>query len=152
MVEKKSARLMPTSWLLIALVAMAALRLVFPIATVIPGPWGLAGIVLLALGVAMNLAADRAFHKAGTTVKPFEESSALLTNGVFRLTRNPMYLGFVLILAGAAALLGSLTPWLVIPAFAVLIDRMYITGEERMLAAKFGPAWQEYSKKTRRWL
>jgi protein-S-isoprenylcysteine O-methyltransferase Ste14 len=152
MVEKKSARLMPTSWLLIALVAMAALRLVFPIATVIPGPWGLAGIVLLALGVAMNLAADRAFHKAGTTVKPFEESSALLTNGVFRLTRNPMYLGFVLILAGAAALLGSLTPWLVIPAFAVLIDRMYITVEERMLAAKFGPAWQEYSKKTRRWL
>ena len=152
MVEKKSARLMPTSWLLIALVAMAALRLVFPIATVIPGPWGLAGIVLLALGVAMNLAADRAFHKAGTTVKPFEESSALLTSGVFRLTRNPMYLGFVLILAGVAALLGSLTPWLVVPAFAVLIDRMYITVEERMLAAKFGPAWQEYSRKTRRWL
>ena len=152
MVEKKSARVMPTSWLLIALAAMAALRLVFPIATVIPGPWGLAGIVLLALGVAMNLAADRAFHKAGTTVKPFEESSALLTSGVFRLTRNPMYLGFVLVLAGAAALLGSLTPWLVVPAFAVLIDRMYITVEERMLAAKFGPAWQEYSRKTRRWL
>jgi protein-S-isoprenylcysteine O-methyltransferase Ste14 len=152
MVEKKSTRLMPTSWLLIALVAMAALRFVFPIAKVIPGPWGLAGIVLLAMGVAMNLAADRAFHKAGTTVKPFEESSALLTNGAFRLTRNPMYLGFVLILAGVAALLGSLTPWLVVPAFAIVIDRMYITVEERMLAAKFGPAWQEYSRKTRRWL
>jgi protein-S-isoprenylcysteine O-methyltransferase Ste14 len=152
MVEKKNVKLMPTSWLLFALVAMAVLRFAFPVMRILPGLWGLAGIIPLALGVAMNLAADRAFHKAGTTVKPFEESSALLATGVFRVTRNPMYLGFVLILAGAAALLGALTPWLVVPAFAVLLDRMYITVEERMLAAKFGPAWQEYSHRTRRWV
>lgn len=50
--------------------------------------------------------------QAGTTVKPFQESTALITDGVFRLSRNPMYLGFVLVLTGIATLLGSLTPWL----------------------------------------
>lgn len=143
---------MPTSWLLLALLAMALLHFLLPIIRVVPGLWGLVGIVPLGLGVALNLAADRAFHQVGTTVKPFEESSALLTAGVFRITRNPMYLGFVLLLVGAAALLGSLTPWLVIPAFAVLVDRMYITVEERMLAAKFSSEWPAYCGRTRRWL
>lgn len=143
---------MPTSWLLIALVAMAAIRFLLPLMRIIPSPWGILGVIPLVLGVALNLAADRAFHKAGTTVKPFQKSSALLTGGVFRITRNPMYLGFVLILVGVALLLASLTPWLVIPAFVALIDRRYIAVEEQMLGAKFGPAWKSYCAKTRCWL
>jgi protein-S-isoprenylcysteine O-methyltransferase Ste14 len=106
----------------------------------------------LALGVAINLVADGAFHKANTTVKPFEESSALVTGGVFRITRNPMYLGFVLILTGIAVLLRSLTPYLVPIVFAVMIDRLYISVEERMLAERFGAAWQAYKRSTGRWL
>jgi protein-S-isoprenylcysteine O-methyltransferase Ste14 len=152
MPKMKPARLMPTSWLLIALVTMVALRFLLPLTKIVPGPWNLLGIIPLALGVAMNLVADGAFRKAKTTVKPFQESSALVTDGVFRITRNPMYVGFVLILTGAATLLGRLTPCAVIPAFVVLIDRTYIRSEERMLAQKFGAAWRDYSGKTRRWL
>jgi protein-S-isoprenylcysteine O-methyltransferase Ste14 len=143
---------MPTLWLLVAIVVQAALQFLLPLPRVIPVPWNLLGAIPVALGVILNLVADRAFHEAGTTVKPFEESSALLTGGVFRITRNPMYLGFALILLGIALLLTSLWPLLVVVGFAVLMDRAYIRVEERMLAARFGDGWQRYRSKTRRWL
>jgi steroid 5-alpha reductase family enzyme len=112
---------------------------------IVDGPPGI-GCPVIA-GVALNLVADGAFHRAGTTVKPFQESSALLTDGVYRYSRHPMYLGFVLILIGVAILLGSLTPWVVIPVFAVLMEVVFIRVEERMLAEKFGPAWLAYKKR-----
>ena len=109
-------------------------------------------IIPLALGVVINLVADGAFHKASTTVKPFEESSFLVTDGVFRISRNPMYLGFVLVLIGIAVLLRALSPYVFILTFMILIQSMYITVEERMLAERFGARWQEYQRNTRRWL
>ena len=63
-----------------------------------------------------------------------------------------MYLGFVLILAGIAVLLRSLSPYLVVFAFAILIDRNYVKAEELMLAEQFGTVWEAYKSKTRRWL
>lgn len=64
----------------------------------------------LIFGVALNISADRMFEQHKTTVKPFEESTALVTDGVFRFSRNPMYLGMVLILSGVVLLAGSTTP------------------------------------------
>jgi len=148
----QAKRTMPTTYLLISIVVMTVLHSLFPAMRIIPPLWNLLGLVPLALGVIINLVADKAFHKANTTVKPFEESSALITQGVFRDSRNPMYLGFVLILIGIAVLMRSLTPYVVVLAFAILIDRMYITVEERMLAEKFGTEWEEYRQSTRRWL
>jgi protein-S-isoprenylcysteine O-methyltransferase Ste14 len=63
-----------------------------------------------------------------------------------------MYLGFALILAGIAIVLGSLTPVLIIPLFVLAMDRWYISFEEQALAGKFGAAWQKYKLSTRRWL
>jgi protein-S-isoprenylcysteine O-methyltransferase Ste14 len=63
-----------------------------------------------------------------------------------------MYLGFVLILGGIAALLGSASPWLVVAGFAVLMDRTYIRVEESMLRAHFGEEWTAYKKAVRRWV
>jgi protein-S-isoprenylcysteine O-methyltransferase Ste14 len=96
--------------------------------------------------------ADNALRKAKTTVKPFEESSALVTSGVYRISRHPMYFGFVLILMGLAVMLGSLMPFLVIPVFAILIDTVFIRVEERMLEDKFGRAWLDYQRRVRRWI
>ena len=143
---------MPTTYLLIAIVVLIALHFLFPGIRIIPPLWNLLGVIPLTLGVTINLVADKAFHKAHTTVKPFEESSVLITNSAFRISRNPMYLGFVLILIGIALLVGTLTPYVVVLAFAILMDRMYIIVEERMLAAKFGAEWEEYKQRTRRWL
>jgi protein-S-isoprenylcysteine O-methyltransferase Ste14 len=145
-------KILPPTWLLIAMLAMMALHFSLPGMGIIPRPWSLAGILLLALGITLTMIADDLIRKLHTTVKPFEESAVLVTSGPYRLSRNPMYLGFVLILTGTAILLGSLTPFLVIPVYAALIDRVFIQAEERMLTAKFGLAWQEYLTKTRRWI
>ena len=148
----KVQKIMPTTYLLIAMLVLFAIHFLFPGKVIIPPLWNLLGIIPLGIGVAINLVADSAFHKTGTTVKPFQESSALLTSGAFRISRNPMYLGFVLILVGVAILLRSSTPYLVIIAFAIFIDRVFITVEESMLAQKFGSSWVEYKQKTRRWM
>jgi protein-S-isoprenylcysteine O-methyltransferase Ste14 len=148
----KRKPLLPPTYLAIAVIVMVALHFLIPVAHIIPFPWRLAGLLPLALGATLNLCADGAFRKAGTTVKPFQESTALITGGVYRICRHPMYLGFVLILLGVALLLGSLTPFLVIPLFAIAIDRTFIVPEERMLSRDFGPTWDEYREKVGRWL
>ncbi|MEJ2055043.1 MAG: isoprenylcysteine carboxylmethyltransferase family protein, partial [Calditrichaceae bacterium] len=99
-----------------------------------------------------NLLADRAFKIKKTTVKPFEESSVLITTGVFRISRNPMYVGMVMILVGTAILLGSLSPYLVIIIFITLMQIKFIHTEEKMLNTKFTEAWQNYKNRTRPWL
>jgi protein-S-isoprenylcysteine O-methyltransferase Ste14 len=144
--------IMPTTYLLFSLVIMAGLHILLPAMRIIPPLWNLLGLFPLVVGVVINLVADKAFRDAKTTVKPFEESSALVTSGVFRFSRNPMYLGFVLILVGTAVLMRSLTPYAVVLAFGILIDRKYIAVEERMLAETFGADWAAYRKSTRRWL
>ncbi|MEA3339981.1 MAG: isoprenylcysteine carboxylmethyltransferase family protein [Chloroflexota bacterium] len=148
----KDKNVMPTTHLLIAIVIMVALHLLFPVVRIIPTLWNLLGIIPLALGVVINLIADKAFHEANTTVKPFKESTTLITTGVFQVSRNPMYLGFVSILIGIGVLMGSLTPYVIILAFAIFMDRMYIRVEERMIAGKFGAEWEEYKRSTRKWL
>lgn len=92
------------------------------------------------------------FKLAGTTIKPFQESKTLVTTGIFRFSRNPMYLGFALILVGAAILLGSLTPFFVIPVFVILTEKQFIISEEIMLERTFGTAFLDYKRRVRRWL
>ena len=67
-------------------------------------------------------------------------------------TRNPMYLGLTLTLVGIATLLGSLSPWLVVPAFAVAISRLFIRHEEQTLQERFGDEYLAYRKTVRRWI
>ncbi len=146
-------KILPPTYLLISIVAIIAIHFLLPtIAGNISFPWNLLGMIPLASGVILSLVANHAFQRAGTTVKPFAESSVLVTSGTFRICRNPMYLGFVLILIGAAVLGRSVIAFSVVLAFAILIDRMFVTVEERMLAAKFGDRWEEYKRSTRRWL
>jgi len=148
----KFTKIMPPTWMLVAIIAMLILNLLFPIAQIIPPLWNMTGLIFLASGMILNLIGDNAFKHARTTIKPFEESSNLVTDSVFQVSRNPMYLGMVLILTGTAILLRSFSPYLVIIAFVVFIDRTYVRVEEKMLAEKFGAVWVGYKSKTRRWL
>jgi protein-S-isoprenylcysteine O-methyltransferase Ste14 len=148
----KRKPVLPPTCLYVAIVLMLALNFLFPLKRIIPFPWDLLGLIPLALGIALNIVADREFRDAKTTVKPFQESAALITNGVYRISRHPMYLGFVLILLGLAILLGSLTPFLVVPIFAIVMDRVFVVVEERMLEEKFGQAWLGYKSQTHRWV
>lgn len=145
-------RLLPPQLLLLGLVVMAGLHLALPIRRIIAFPWNLLGAFPLVLGVGLNLIADRALKEARTTVKPFERTSTLVTTGVFGIMRNPMYLGFALMLLGLALLLGSIGPLTVVLVFPALLDLLFIRREEGMLQDTFGEAWQSYRGEVRRWL
>ncbi|MGD8933335.1 MAG: isoprenylcysteine carboxylmethyltransferase family protein, partial [Gammaproteobacteria bacterium] len=72
--------------------------------------------------------------------------------GVYRLSRHPMYLGMIFILTGVALLLGSLSPYIIIPIFAFLMDSTFISTEESMLDTRFDDEWRKYKSTVRRWL
>jgi protein-S-isoprenylcysteine O-methyltransferase Ste14 len=143
---------LPPIYFLASLVLIAACHFLLPVSYMIHGAWRSIGLLPLALGIFLNISADRAFKKHCTTVKPFEESTALVAEGVFNFSRNPMYLGMVLILAGVALLAGSATSWIPVVIFAVLIDQLFIAPEELMLEEKFGEQFSQYKHGVRRWL
>ncbi|MGD0751758.1 MAG: isoprenylcysteine carboxylmethyltransferase family protein [Anaerolineales bacterium] len=145
-------KMVPPGYFLNALLAILLLHFLLPLMKIIPAPWNLLGILFVMAGFALELAADQLFHQAGTTVTPYDESQALVTGGVFRISRNPMYLGFGLILFGAAILFGTLSPFLVIVVFMILIKRRFILIEEAMLEQKFGQGYLGYKEKVRRWI
>lgn len=145
-------KILPPTYLLAAILLVIALHFLLPGATIIPFPWSVAGVLPLAAGIFLNLAADRQFKQASTTVKPFERSTTLVTTGVFRWSRNPMYFGQVLIVAGIAAFVGSVTPWGAVVAFAALLNWVFVVPEERMLTEAFGDAFESYKTEVRRWI
>jgi protein-S-isoprenylcysteine O-methyltransferase Ste14 len=145
-------KLLPPTYVYIAIVLILVLHFALPGAQLLDSPWRYVGILPLLVGIALNLLADQAFKQHNTTVKPFETSTTLVTGGVFRFTRNPMYLGFVLLLTGIAILLGSLTPWIVVVAFPFLMDMRFVRAEEAMLEARFGDSWLEYKRRVGKWL
>jgi len=151
-VNSLSKKVPPPSWFLLALALMVALHMGMPVAGVLPYPWILLGLPLIIFGIIIDLVADRLFKKHQTTVKPFQESTTLVTEGVFGFCRHPMYSGFVLILVGTAMLLGTLSPYFVIPGFIFLMEMAYITVEEKMMAQKFGIAWSNYASRVRKWV
>ena len=139
-------------YFLAALLAMAALHLVAPGKQLIGSPWRYAGIIDVLAGIALVLWAAGLFRRAGTPIKPFESSSELVLTGPYRFTRNPMYLGLTVILLGTGVLLGSATPFLVVPVFLLLLDRLFVRHEEAMLAGRFGEAYEAFRRRVRRWL
>ena len=110
--------------------------------------------VLVAAGATLLLAGAWGFRKSGTTVDPTRpgKASALVTTGVYRYTRNPMYLGFLLLLAGWAAFLSNGWSLLVLPLFVASMNRFQIGPEERVLAEMFGQEFEDYSNRVRRWI
>lgn len=143
---------LPPIYFLIALAGSVLLYWLMPIRSVLSSPVRWTGLVVLMLGGLFAVLPAKKFNEAGTTIKPFEESSTLITDGLYRYTRNPMYLGMVLVLVGVDMVLGSLSPFLVVPLFIILIDRIFIRKEEEALRAQFGEQYTSYVGKVRRWL
>jgi len=103
-------------------------------------------------GLTIVVIADRQFERHGTTIKPFQRSGAVVTDGVFRYSRHPMYLGLVVVLVGLGIGLASVTPLLVIPVFGWWMAVRFIRAEEASLVEQFGEAYLEYQRRVRRWL
>ena len=143
---------MPPIYFFLTIGAMVGLHYFFPIVHWIDDTWGWIGWVPIGLGVSLGLMGDVLFRRHDTTIKPYEESSSLVTGGPYRITRNPMYLGMTLILLGIGVLCGTLTPFLEIPLFVALINYRFIRMEEGMLEERFGDEYLYYKTKVRRWI
>ena len=113
-----------------------------------------AAITIAVAGAATAISGTAAFRRANTTVNPLkpETTSFLVTSGIYRLTRNPMYLGLVLVLLAWAVFLSC--PWTLLGllVFIVYMTRFQIMPEERVLSSMFGAAYSAYRAKVRRWL
>lgn len=117
-----------------------------------PSAWFYVGVALSTVAVALDLLGITIFLKARTNILPSQPSLALVTSSVYRLTRNPMYLGLLALLIGTS-LIFSLEWGLVFwPAFALLLHFGVVLREERYLTAKFGKPYEDFLLRTRRWL
>ncbi len=119
----------------------------------LPTPWW-AAVAVMAAGLIMNLLPKLAFQRAGTTVNPMRpaSSTALITRGVYRYTRNPMYLGQAAFLLGGMLYLQNLLALAVVPMFVLYITRFQIHPEERVLGERFGAQYKAFRQQVRRWL
>ncbi|QBY00050.1 isoprenylcysteine carboxylmethyltransferase family protein [Rhodophyticola sp. CCM32] len=106
---------------------------------------GLAGLVLIFWSALW-------FFRKKTTIEPHEAPQVLITEGPFRLSRNPIYLGMMLILTGYVLWLGVLSPVLLPILYLGVLSRRFVIPEEERLISAFGPAAHQYLKATRRWL
>lgn len=145
-------KVLPPVWFLLSIILMVSLHLWLPIKQLFFPPITYLGIGAILGGIAMVLACGYLFRKQNTTIKPFQESSYLLMEGLFTKSRNPIYLGMIITLIGLWIVLGSLTPLIIIPTFTWLIQETFIKQEEKMLEDKFGEEYKEYKTTVRRWI
>ena len=132
---------------------MVALDRLWPIMSIDIGSWRWISSIPIVLGVALAVWGVLTFRHHRTRVHPGQgHATTVVTTGPYRFTRNPMYLGMMLILVGGAVRLGSLTPWFVLPIFGIAISRLWIRREERWLSEAFGEAYEQYRSRIRRWI
>jgi protein-S-isoprenylcysteine O-methyltransferase Ste14 len=110
------------------------------------------GGILVAAGLLFIMSAMGMFRKAGTDVKPWKTTSAIVDSGVYRFTRNPMYLGMAMLYAGLGLAFSSLGAFILLPVLILIIRTQVIAREERYLEGKFGQSYLDYKSRVRRWL
>lgn len=145
-------RVPPPLYYVAGFLAGVALEAAFPIdrpplaITLIGAAIGFAG------WLALDGAAMVSFGRAGTSMIPMRPSTALVTTGPYRFTRNPMYLGMAFLYAGIAFAVGLIWPLIVLPVVLLAVDRLVIAREEPYLLGLFGEPYREYTARVRRWL
>src|SRR3989344_3982812 len=145
-------KLMPPMIFYAFILLSIILNFFLPIKKMIVQPYNYFGIVLILVGLLIDVWAWILFRKKKTTLNPYKVSSKLETSSIFKISRNPMYLGMNLILWGTSILLGSLITFIFPIIFIVLIKNLFIILEEKRLEKKFGKRYLDYKKKVRRWI
>lgn len=109
------------------------------------------GAALVLAGIALGLLGERRLHGVGTNVSPLKPTTAIATDGIYRYTRNPLYLALTLIMLGIACLANGLWTLLLVVPFVAVIRYGVIAREETYLDRKFGDAYRDYKTRVRRW-
>ena len=147
-------RIPPPLVMLLAASLMWALCRWLPLGQLIAYPWNHVGVLPAAAGVAIAAAAFVRFRQKRTTANPIDlkKASCLVTDGIFGISRNPMYLGLLLLLIGWAVWLGAASAWLVPPLFLFVISVVQIAPEEQALEELFGKEYLAYQRSVSRWI
>lgn len=140
------------------LLALIHILMAFVLARLIPLPWvappllQTIGFLLVILGFLLGIGAMIAFRRARTTINSHGSVARLVTFGLYRFTRNPIYLGFLLMLIGIPLSSGSYWGILLTPLMIFMFNRFVILPEEKYLIQKFGEEYSIYQSKVRRWV
>ncbi len=147
-----NAKLLPPTVFYTLLLVSIASHFVVPTVTLIRPPFSFLGVPLIIFGACLNIWADSLFKKRNTPVKPMEMPVSFVTDGPFRISRHPMYLGMAAILLGFAVVLGSILPFAFPILFVAFMERLFIPLEEANLERAFGEEYRAYKKRVRRWI
>jgi protein-S-isoprenylcysteine O-methyltransferase Ste14 len=144
----------PVAVLLVVAILMWLCEKTFPFLTVNFNFKLVVTAIIAVSGCSIVIAGARTFHRAGTTVNPLrpEATTTLVTEGVYRFSRHPIYLGLAMILLSWGIYLANLLSILLVIAFVVYINHFQIQPEERMLQKLFGICFERYKQQVRRWL
>ncbi|UCH66733.1 MAG: isoprenylcysteine carboxylmethyltransferase family protein [Ignavibacterium sp.] len=145
-------KILPPQFFYFSITLMILLHFLFPIKTLLNFPVTSIGIVLFVSGAMMAIKEKKRFARVKTNIKTFDKPDKLLTDGLYKYSRNPMYLGFVIALMGVWLLLGSLSPLLMVLIFIFITNTGYISFEEKMMGDTFGELYFAYKNKTRKWI
>jgi protein-S-isoprenylcysteine O-methyltransferase Ste14 len=140
------------------MIFLAGLIVGFALEALLPGvdlPAGVEwviGALLVVAGLGLLLWFNTLFNRSGTAVEPWKPTTAIVTTGPYRFTRNPAYLGMALTYVGIAAMSSAAWVLLPLPIVLAIVDRGVIAREERYLERKFGEEYLAYKRRVRRWL
>ena len=148
----RPTRLLPPFYFLLTVGLMIVLDRWAPGGRWLTRPRTLAGALPFGVGLGFMIATMQTFRRHQTTIKPFQVSTTLVTGGPFRVSRNPIYLGMVLMLLGTAVFLGSVTPLFLVALFTLWIQVRFILIEETHLTEQFGDTYRSYQASVRRWV
>ena len=142
----------PPIWLLLGLILTFVCNQYFPGPRFTSFAGQIIGGVLILVGLLLLVSANGMFTRAGTGVIPFRNVTALVTGGIYRYTRNPMYLGMIAVLLGSAITVGATTALPIALVFAIIVEWRFIRPEEDMLRERFPEEYPAYCQRVRRWI
>lgn len=137
---------------LVLAITMLSLDRAFPLFRILHPPVTYLGTAPLAFGVLIVLISAGIFRFRKTTINPFGVPAVVVQDGFYRFSRNPMYLGMLLVLIGVGLWLGNVLALLLAPAFVAIMTRGYIVREEQVLEDRFGDVYRAYCSRVRRWV
>jgi protein-S-isoprenylcysteine O-methyltransferase Ste14 len=142
----------PGSTLGASIIIAVVLHYFFPVTILIPFPYNLLGLLIVGLGVYLAFQSVRLLISYNTTFKPSGNPSSLVTKYLYSYSRNPIYLGDLLIALGSATILSSLSAFIAPLIFFLVVNTIIIPFEENRLQKNFGSEYERYKKSVRRWL
>lgn len=151
MQEQTHPKILPPHVALGSLIAVVILHYLFP-TPVIPKPLNYFGILFFAAGISILFWSFGLFKKKGTPILPGQKPSALVIEGPYKFTRNPMYLGVTTVLLGTAVYLGDVLAFLAPAVFFIFVSIRFIPREEKLMEKLFGKKYLGYKKSVRRWI